>query len=237
MMKLYKIGIVVFSVLLLTGCASKSVNTDDNCNVPGKISDVSLNIDGSAYKWKGLLTDLPYECVYVHDIEGNYIGNTPVDYGMYADFKVSGRIYMRDYDRKAYAYVTTDWLDNRIVVFKQDMPDKLLGIPVDNIESMETVKTSGKTVGISKDSDNYADLIYIIENNSGRLKAAGEPYDESGDTIVITFKNKQTVDINGDKSADVNKITVDYRKCMIVVEGDTKTAYTCDDNIFKYFWN
>ena len=117
------------------------------------------------------------------------------------------------------------------------MPDKLLGIPVDNIESMEAVKTSGKTVGISKDSDNYADLIYIIENNSGRLKAAGEPYDESGDTIVITFKNKQTVDINGDKSADVNKITVDYRKCMIVVEGDTKTAYTCDDNIFKYFWN
>ena len=80
-------------------------------------------------------------------------------------------------------------------------------------------------------------MIYIIESNSGRLKAAGEPYDESGDTIVITFKNKQTVDINGDKSADVNKITVDCRKCMIVVEGDTKTAYTCDDNIFKYFWN
>ena len=74
MMKLYKIGIVVFSVLLLTGCASKSVNTDDNCNFPGKISDVSLNIDGSAYKWKGLLTDLPDGCVYVHDIEGNYIG-------------------------------------------------------------------------------------------------------------------------------------------------------------------
>ena len=72
MMKLYKIGIVVFSVLLLTGCASKSVNTDDNCNFPGKISDVSLNIDGSAYKWKGLLTDLPDGCVYVHDIEGNY---------------------------------------------------------------------------------------------------------------------------------------------------------------------
>lgn len=237
MMKLHKIGIVVFSVLLLTGCASKSVSIDDNCNFPGEISDVSLNIDGSAYKWKGLLTDLPDGCVYVHDIEENYTGNTPVDYGMYADFKVSGRIYMRDYDRKAYAYVTTDWLDNRLVVFKQDMPDKLLGVPVDNIESIEAVKTSGKTVGISKDSDNYADLIYIIESNSGRLKAACEPYDESVDTIVITFKDKQTVDINGDTSADINKITVDYRKCMIVIDGDTKTAYTCDDNIFKYFWN
>lgn len=237
MMKLQKIGIVIILILLLTGCASKSVSIDDNCNFPGKISDVSLNIDGSAYKWKGLLTDLPDGCVYVHDIEENYTGNTPVDYGMYADFKVSGRIYMRDYDRKAYAYVTTDWLDNRLVVFKQDMPDKLLGVPVDNIESMEAVKTSGKTVGISKDSDNYADLIYIIESNSGILKAAGEPYDESVDTIVITFNDKQTVDINGDTSADVNKITVDYRKCMIVIDGDTKTAYTCDDNIFKYFWS
>ena len=222
-MKKKMLTLLFLTMILLTGCASKSVSIDDNCNFPGKISDVSLNIDGSAYKWKGLLTDLPDGCVYVHDIEENYTGNTPVDYGMYADFKVSGRIYMRDYDRKAYAYVTTDWLDNRLVVFKQDMPDKLLGVPVDNIESMEAVKTSGKTVGISKDS--------------GRLKAAGEPYDESGDTIVITFKDKQTVDINGDTSADVNKITVDYRKCMIVIDGDTKTAYTCDDNIFKYFWN
>ncbi|MDD6235008.1 MAG: hypothetical protein PUB17_07525 [Lachnospiraceae bacterium] len=236
-MKKKVLTLLFLTMIFLTGCASKSVSTDDNCNFPGEISDVSLNIDGSAYKWKGLLTDLPDGCVYVHDIEGNYTGDTPVDYGMYADFKVSGRIYMRDYDRKAYAYVTTDWLDNRIVVFKQDMPDKLLGIPVNNIESMQSVTASGKTVDISKDSDNYADLIYIIESNSGRLKTAGETYDELGDTIVITFKDKQTADINCDTSADVNRITVDYRKCMIVVEGDTKTAYICDDNIFKYFWN
>lgn len=236
-MKKKMLPLLFLTMILLTGCASKSVRTDDNCNFPGKISDVSLNIDGSAYKWKGLLTDLPDGCVYVHDIEGNYIGDTPVDYGMYADFKVSGRIYMRDYDRKAYAYVTTDWLDNRIVVFKQDMPDKLLGIPVNNIESMQSVTASGKTVDISKDSDNYADLIYIIESNSGRLKAAGETYDESRDMIIITFKDKQTTDINGNTSANVNRITIDYRNCMIVVEGDTKTAYTCDDNIFKYFWN
>lgn len=236
-MKKKMLPLLFLTMILLTGCASKSVRTDDNCNFPGKISDVSLNIDGSAYKWKGLLTDLPDGCVYVHDIEGNYIGDTPVDYGMYADFEVSGRIYMRDYDRKAYAYVTTDWLDNRIVVFKQDMPDKLLGIPVNNIESMQSVTASGKTVDISKDSDNYADLIYIIESNSGRLKAAGETYDESRDMIIITFKDKQTTDINGNTSANVNRITIDYRNCMIVVEGDTKTAYTCDDNIFKYFWN
>lgn len=236
-MKKKILTLLFLTMILLTGCASKSVSTDDNCNFPGKISDVSLNIDGSAYKWKGLLTDLPDGCVYVHDIEGNYTGDTPVDYGMYADFKVSGRIYMRDYDRKAYAYVTTDWLDNRIVVFKQDMPDKFWGIPVDNIESMQSVTASGKTVDISKDSDNYADLIYIIESNSGRLKTTGETYNESRDTIVITFKDKQTVDINGDTSANVNRITVDYRKCMIVIEGDNKTTYTCDDNIFKYFWN
>ena len=236
-MKKKMLTLLFLTMILLTGCASKSVSTDDNCNFPGKISDVSLNIDGSAYKWKGLLTDLPDGCVYVHDIEGNYIGDTPIDYGMYADFKVSGRIYMRDYDRKAYAYVTTDWLDNRIVVFKQDMPDKLLGISVNNIESMQSVTASGKTVDISKDSDNYADLIYIIECTSGSLKPACETYDELGDTIIITFKDKQTVDINGDTSADVNKITVDYRKCMIVIDGDNKTAYTCDDNIFKYFWN
>lgn len=236
-MKKKMLTLLFLTMILLTGCASKSVSTDDNCNFPGKISDVSLNIDGSAYKWKGLLTDLPDGCVYVHDIEGNYIGNTTVDYGMYADFKVSGRIYMRDYDRKAYAYVTTDWLDNRIVVFKQDMPDKLLGISVNNIESMQSVTASGKTVDISNDSDNYADLIYIIESNSGRLKTTGETYDESGDMIILTFKDKQIADINGDTSANVNRIMIDYRKCMIGVEGDTKTAYTCDDNIFKYFWN